>query len=44
MEIWIFSAVASLIALLLFLPTFPREKSEEEMPLDTKAAAEGVSP
>ena len=44
-SIWIFSAIASAVVLLLFLPSFPREKAEDKAPLGSTrdAAAEGIS-
>ncbi|MBS1799535.1 MAG: nucleoside permease [Acidobacteria bacterium] len=44
-SIWIFSAAASAVVLVLFLPTFPREKVGDETHLGSSrdAAAEGVS-
>jgi nucleoside transporter len=44
-SIWIFSAAASAIVLILFLPSFPREKADEDVPLGAgkSRAAEGIS-
>lgn len=38
-SIWTFSAVASLVVLLLFLPSFPKEKNDEDVALGLEEAA-----